>query len=237
MRIRSDTSVREFLFSNREEGYKSFQCSLMPTVDKDRVIGVRVPLIRAFVKDFKDSSRSREFLSELPHKFFEEDMIHALLINSIKDYDGCINLLREFLPYVDNWACCDVFAPVAISKNKERALVDIYSFIESAHTYTCRFGICMLMKFYLDSEFDTSYLHKVASVKSEDYYVKMMQAWYFATALAKQYESTVRYLEQKALDVWTHNKTIQKALESYRIDAKKKEYLKSLKIKRSANRN
>ena len=177
------------------------------------------------------SNNYLSFLDELPHKFFEENQLHAFIISEIKDYDECILYLNKFLPYVDNWATCDQMSPKVFKKNHSKLLDQIKVWIKSSKTYTIRFGIGMLMQYYLDDDFKLEYLEMVSNIKSDEYYVNMMIAWYFATALAKQYDSTIKIIEGKKLDVWTHNKTIQKAIESYRITFEQKDYLRSLKRK------
>ena len=226
---RSLSDRLEYLTSNTDPRYKEFQCSLIPTVPKERVIGVRVPLIRKYVKSVDKDMSMLDFMSELPHQYYEEDLIHALIINGIRDYSECINSLSLFLPYVDNWACCDILSPRGIKENKDLAVKDVFAFVESKELYTSRFGIKMLMDNYLDKDFRGEYPEKVASVKSDQYYLKMMQAWYFATALSKRYDDVVPYIEQNRLDTDTHNKTIRKAVESYRITDEQKAYLKTLK--------
>ncbi len=222
--------VRLKLFELQDEKYRDFQSKLMPTVDPEKIIGIRTPKLRRFSKEFEKTNMAQEFLNQLPHKFYDEDNLHAFLISAIKDYDESIRRLNEFLPYVDNWATCDMMRPIAFKKNRTALLKEISIWLKSDKAYTVRFGIEMLMVHFLDEDFNPEYLRSVASVKSEEYYVKMMIAWYFATALAKQYEITLPIIENKILDPWTHNKTIQKAVESYRISDEKKEYLKGLRV-------
>ena len=194
-------------------------------------IGIRVPVLRKFAKEFAKEAECEFFLQQLPHEYYDENMLHGLLISQIKDYEECIRLTERFLPYIDNWAVCDIMSPKVFAKHKEELLAKIKTWSQSSHVYTCRFGIETLMTHYLDKEFKTEYLEIPASVRSDEYYVKMMVAWFFATALAKQWEATIPYIEQKRLAPWTHNKTIQKSIESYRISPEQKEYLRSLKIK------
>ena len=194
-------------------------------------ISIRVPVLRKFAKEFAKEAECEFFLQQLPHEYYDENMLHGLLISQIKDYEECIRLTESFLPYIDNWAVCDIMSPKVFAKHKEELLAKIKTWSQSSHVYTCRFGIETLMTHYLDKEFKTEYLEIPASVRSDEYYVKMMVAWFFATALAKQWEATIPYIEQKRLAPWTHNKTIQKAIESYRISSEQKEYLRSLKIK------
>ena len=194
-------------------------------------ISIRVPVLRKFAKEFAKEAECEFFLQQLPHEYYDENMLHGLLISQIKDYEECIRLTESFLPYIDNWAVCDIMSPKVFAKHKEELLAKIKTWSQSSHVYTCRFGIETLMTHYLDKEFKTEYLEIPASVRSDEYYVKMMVAWFFATALAKQWEATIPYIEQKRLAPWTHNKTIQKAIESYRISPEQKEYLRTLKIK------
>ena len=219
------------LFELQDLKYKDFHSKLMPTVDPETVIGVRTPELRSFARELAKTSDAAEYIKILPHKYYEENNLHAFLLEKIKDYDVLIKALDSFLPFVDNWATCDLMSPPIFKKHKEELLEKIKEWIKSEHTYTVRFGIKMLMSFYLDDNFKAEYLELVAAVKSEEYYVNMMIAWYFATALAKQYGSAVAYLENRRLDKWVHNKTIQKAVESYRITEEQKEYLRSLRLK------
>ncbi len=219
----------EKLFELQDKEYKEFNQSLMPTVDKDTVIGIRVPVLRKYAKTHNYKNETA-FLKSLPHRYFEENNLHAFLIESIKDFDECINKLEEFLPYIDNWATCDMLSPKIFKSNTDKLLPYIKKWIRSKHTYTIRYGIGMLMRYFLDENYKKEYSELVLSAVSEEYYVNTMRAWYFATALSKQYESILPYLTKKRLDPWTHNKTIQKAIESYRITKEQKEHLKNLKI-------
>ncbi len=222
--------IREHLFSLKDDEYQKFQCKLMPGISKDKVMGVRTPVLRAYAKELFKSNKYEEFLKELPHDYYDEMNLHGFIISEFKDYDKVIEHLDAFLPYVDNWATCDLLSPKkAFKKNLDRLENDIVRWMNSKETFTIRFGIEMLMSFYLDESFNPKYLKWVSSVKSDEYYVNMMIAWYFATALAKQYDATLPYIEEKVLSDWTHNKTIQKARESFRITPEQKEYLKSLK--------
>lgn len=223
-------SIRERLFTLQDLQYRDFQCKLMPTVDQERVIGVRIPQLRALAKKLNGTPEAVRFMEQLPHQYYEEDNLHAFLLEQIKDYKSCIAALQRFLPYVDNWATCDSMSPKVFKKHHSELLQQIPKWLASKQTYTIRFGIGMLMGHFLDEDFDVSYLDMVANVTEEDYYVRMMAAWYFATALTKQYETTIPILEQKRLAPWVHNKTIQKACESYRISPEIKTYLKELKI-------
>ena len=226
--MKRDEIVTE-LFKMRDVDYAQFQGKLIPTVSADRVIGVRTPALRAFAKDLYKDPDIDEFLCATPHQYFDEDQLHAFVISLEKDFDKCIALLEEFLPFIDNWATCDQLSPKCFKKEQKKLLSYIKVWIKSNHTYTVRFAI--VMQHYLDDGFKTEYADMVAEVRSDEYYINMMIAWYFATALAKQYESIVPYIEERRLAVWVHNKAIQKSVESYRITAEQKEYLKTLKIK------
>lgn len=224
-------SITKRLFEMQDLAYKDFHGKLMPTVSGDRIIGVRTPHIRKFAKELMGSREAELFLEELPHRWYEENNLHACLIEGIKNYDDCVEALNRFLPYVDNWATCDMITPKSFKKHTDKLIWEIRRWIASEHTYTIRFGIEMLMKFYLDEAFSTEYSDMAAAVCSDEYYVRMMVAWYFATALAKQYDAVLPYLTGYRLETWTHNKTIQKAVESYRITPEQKDELKKLRIK------
>ena len=224
------TEIQQRLFALQDAGYRDFHAALMPTVDKALVIGVRMPALRALAKELKGTEPAADFMAQLPHKYYEENNLHAALIGHIRDFDACMAAVERFLPYVDNWATCDMMNPRALAKDKAALLERIRLWLQSSHTYTVRFGMEMLMNHFLEEDFREEYPALVASVQSEEYYVRMMQAWYFATALAKQYEAAVTYLEQRRLGAWVHNKTIQKARESFRVSQEQKEYLKSLKV-------
>ena len=225
------TELQARLFALRDEGYRDFTAKLLPTVEKERIIGIRTPDLRAFAKDFAKEPEAAAFLRELPHVYFEENGLHAFLIEKIRGYDECIAALDAFLPFVDNWATCDSLSPACFKKNHERLIADALRWLESERLYTVRFGIGVLMGHFLDGDFRPEYLERVAAIETEEYYLRMMQAWYFATALAKQYEAAVPYLEGRRLAPWTHNKTIQKAVESYRVTDGQKAYLKTLRGK------
>lgn len=223
--------IRKDLFEMQDLPFRDFQAKLMPDVEKDRVIGVRTPDLRRYAGQAAKNPDIEAFLEDLPHYYFEENNIHAFVIEKIKDYGKCMEEVERFLPYIDNWATCDMFSPKVFEKHKEELLEAIRCWIRSEKTYTVRYGIGMLMRFFLDEDFRPEYLELAAGVRSEEYYVNMMTAWYFATALAKQYESTVLYFENQRLDDWTHNKAIQKACESRRVSREQKEYLRTLKVK------
>ena len=223
--------IRQGLFALKDEKYKEFQKKLIPTVDENTVIGVRMPVLRKYAKDVSGTPGAVIFMQTLPHEYYEENNLDGMLIETMKDYDECIAYLEEFLPYVDNWATCDLISPRVFKKHKDELLVKIKEWMASDRVYTIRFGMEMLMTHFLDEDFKPEYLGMAADVHSEEYYVNMMIAWFFATALAKQYEASLPYIENHCMDRWTHNKTIQKAIESYRITDEQKRYLKSLKIK------
>ena len=224
-------SIRETLFSLREEKFAAFQARLIPNVAPERVIGVRTPALRKLAKTLRGSGQAEEFLKALPHEFFEENNLHAFLLCEMKDFEACVQAVEDFLPYVDNWATCDQMSPGVFRKNKQALLPHIRRWIASERCYTRRFGIGMLMSHFLDEDFREEYLSLVSDIRSEEYYVNMMIAWYFATALAKQYEAALPYLENRRLAPWVHNKAIQKALESFRVSDEHKAYLRTLKIR------
>ena len=222
--------AQELLFQLQDKGYRDFQSKLIPTIPVETIIGVRIPVIRKLAKEYGKDPESVEFLKQLPHTYYDENILHALLVAEIKDYEVCVKEVERFLPYVDNWAVCDIFSPKVFRKNKDKLIDKIREWTASGHPYTCRFGMGMLMTHFLDEDFRVEYLEIPAAVHSEEYYVNMMIAWFYATALAKQWDVAVGYIEKKCLDPWTHNKTIQKARESYRITREQKEYLKTLKV-------
>lgn len=219
------------LFELQDLAYRDFQSRLMPTVPKENIIGVRTPALRKYAAEFAGSGNAAEFMEALPHRYYEEDNLHGFLIEKIRDFEECMEALDAFLPYVNNWATCDMMSPKVLKKYPQELLEAVKRWISSEHVYEIRFAIGCLMKYYLDGNFTTQYADMAAAVKSEEYYIKMMQAWYFATALAKQPEQILPYIEEKRLEPWVHNKAIQKAAESYRITPEQKEYLKTLKIK------
>ena len=222
--------LQDKLFTMQDKQYAAFHANLIPGISKDSFIGIRVPELRKFAKEYAKEKEAVDFLNQLPHKYYDENMLHGLLISQIKNYEECIHLTDTFLHYVDNWAVCDILSPKVFAQNKEKLLAKIMIWCKSSHTYTCRFGIKMLMSLYLDKDFKKEFLEIPTTVKNDAYYVKMMVAWFFATALAKQWDSTIPYIEQKRLVSWTHNKSIQKAIESYRITSEQKAYLRTLKI-------
>ncbi len=221
--------ILAMLYEHQDEAYGDFQAKLTPGIPREQFIGVRVPQVRKLAKGIIKDEAHKDFLKALPHAFYDEDMLHGLLISEIKDYDLCIEEVEKFLPFVNNWAVCDIMSPKVFKKHKEELLLKIREWSASSHTYTCRFGMEMLMTHFLDADFEASYLEIPASVVSDEYYVNMMIAWFFATALAKQWEATIPYIENHRFSDWVHRKTIQKACESYRITQEQKTYLRSLK--------
>ena len=222
--------VAKLLFSKQDIKYRDFQAPLFPNIDKERMIGVRTPELKKIAKELYGSELANQFIETLPHQYFDENQLHAFLISLIKDYGTCLNEVERFLPYVDNWGTCDQLSPKVFAKHKDELIVSIKKWLKSKHTYTVRFAIGLLLGLYLDDSFNKEYMELVSQVKSDEYYINMMIAWYFATALAKQYDSAIKYIEEKKLSPWVHNKTIQKAVESYRISDEQKVYLKNLKI-------
>lgn len=223
--------IQAELFRLQDLKYREFQSKLIPGLREDEMIGVRTPALRKYARELSKQEGVEEFLKELPHLYFDENQLQAFLISAIKDYDQCIDAVNTFLPYVNNWATCDQLSPKVFKKHKRELLSQVEMWIKSEETYTIRFGIGMLMQHYLDEDFCGDYPRMVSEICSDEYYVNMMVAWYFATALAKQYDEVLPYIETGKLQRWTHNKTIQKAIESYRIRPEQKAYLKSLRIK------
>ena len=224
--------IRNELFDMQDLKYRELQTGIIPSRDPQTLIGVRTPALRSYAKQLAKREDLSDFLNDLPHHYFDEDQLHAFIISEMKDYGTCMAELEKFLPFVDNWATCDQMSPKIFKKHKEELLVKIREWIASDKPYTVRFGIGMLMQHFLDEDFDPAYPELAAGIRSEEYYVKMMIAWYFATALAKQYDAVLPYIENQRLDAWTHNKAIQKAIESYRITPEQKEYLRTLKIRK-----
>ena len=227
--------IRNELFSLQDLKYRELQTRIIPTVKPGTIIGVRTPELRSMAKRLGQSGKSDPFLDNLPHMYFEENQLHAFIISGIRDYAECVQALNRFLPFVDNWATCDQMSPRVFRKHRPELLEEIRKWLGSGETYTVRFGIGMLMEHYLEEDFDEAYPEMAASLRSEEYYVNMMTAWYFATALAKQYEAALPYIENHRLDDWTHNKAIQKAVESYRITPEQKDYLKTLKTRKQSS--
>lgn len=228
------TKITQTLFENADESYKNFHQSIVPRLPKERIIGVRVPVLRKIAKQLKkdESSKSlaNEFLQELPHEYYDEDMLHAIILSDERDFSTALKRTSEFLPYIDNWAVCDTFCPKAFGKNKKALWQEIEKWLESEKTFTVRFGIVNAMRFFLDEDFSAEKMKKVLEVSNEDYYVRMAIAWYMSVALVKQWEVAIKVIEDKSLGAWVHNKSIQKSCESFRLSAEQKQYLKTLKI-------
>ena len=221
--------IQERLFALQDKGYQEFSSKLIPTVPQEKIIGVRTPALRQLAREVIAAGAAETFLRELPHTYHEENQLHAFILSADKDYDSCLAYVNEFLPYVDNWATCDQMSPKVFKKHRPELLLQIKTWLKAEQTYTVRFAIGMLMAHFLDEDFDRSYLEMAAQIRSEEYYINMMIAWYFATALAKQYEAALPFIEDKRLSPWTHNKAIQKACESRRVSAAHKAYLRTLK--------
>ena len=222
--------IVDLLFSKQDIKYRDFQAPLFPNIDKERMIGVRTPELKKLAKELDGKEIAKKFIETLPHFYFDENQLHAFLISRIKDYQTCLKEVEIFLPYIDNWGTCDQLSPKVFAKHKDELIKSIKKWLNSDHVYVVRFAIGMLLCLYLDGDFKEEYLELVSNIRSNEYYINMMIAWYFATALAKQYSYAIKYIEDKKLDPWVHNKTIQKARESYRINDEQKAYLKSLKI-------
>jgi 3-methyladenine DNA glycosylase AlkD len=221
--------IQDRLFALRDEKNAAFVAKLIPNIPPETILGARTPALRKLARELRDSDAARAFLDELPHAYFEENCLHAFFLEQIKDFEACLTAAEGFLPFVDNWAVCDQMNPPAFRKHREALLPRIRLWLASGETYTVRFGVKLLMNLFLDESFAPEYLQMVSVIESEEYYVNMMRAWYFATALAKQWESSLPYLQEGRLDAWTHNKTIQKAVESYRISPEQKQLLRGLR--------
>jgi 3-methyladenine DNA glycosylase AlkD len=223
--------IREELFQLRDAEYRCFQMKLLPTVDPETIVGVRTPALRTLAKQLTSRQQAEDFLKDLPHRYFDENQLHAFLISEFRSFPACLEAVEQFLPYVDNWATCDQLAPKSFRRHRAELIGPIRRWVADERTYTVRFGLRMLMTHYLDEDFVPAFLELAASVRSEEYYVRMMVAWYFATALAKQYDAALPFLEDCRLDAWTHNKTIRKAIESWRVSSERKDCLRKLAIK------
>lgn len=222
-------NVTERLFELQDKAYADFHSGLVSNVPREKIIGVRVPDARRLAKEYGKDPESRDFLRALPHKYYDENVLHGILLSGLKDYEECVRAVEEFLPYVDNWAVCDILSPKVFRQHRTELIAKVREWSASEKTYTCRFGMEMLMTHYLDEDFRPEYLEIPAGVCSEEYYVNMMTAWFFATALAKQWDAAIPYLRDNRLGAWVHNKTIQKARESFRITQEQKAYLKTLR--------
>lgn len=232
-----DSYIKKRLFELCDREYREFNARLMPTVSKESIIGVRVPAVRSLAKELWGRGEIKVFLNNLPHTYFEENNLHAFLIEKIVDYDECMRATKEFLPYIDNWATCDMMRPKCFGKNKPRLICDTKEMLKSGDIYTVRYGLGMLMCHFLRDDFKEEYLQMAANASCGEYYINMMVAWYFAEALIKQYDSSIVFLEEKRLPAWVHNKALQKAIESNRIPKDIKEYLRRLKVKNSKQDN
>ena len=227
--MRSFTELQQQLFTLQDLKYRDFHSRLLPGIDKETIIGIRTPVLRKFAKEFGKTEKAKAFLQELPHQYYEENNLHMMLISEERDYEICLEQVKAFLPYIDNWATCDLPLPKCYAKHKEDLISEVKQWMASGKTYTIRYGIGVLMRLYLDEDFRPEYLEWVADIRSEEYYVNMMSAWYMATALAKQWDAAIPWLEEKRLSEWVHKKTIQKAIESYRITPEQKMHLRLLK--------
>ena len=225
-------SVREKLFSLSDPEYRAFQAPLIPNIPEDLFIGVRTPVLRRYARELSKTRAGAVFLDSLPHDYFDENQLHAFLLERVKPFESCLHKVNCFLPNINNWATCDQLNPIVFKSNREQLLPRIRIWLTSPHTYTVRFAIGMLMRYFLDDLFDDEYPELVANIRSDEYYINMMIAWYFATALAKQYDAVIPYLQERRLSEWVHNKTIQKAVESYRITDEQKQYLRTLRIRK-----
>lgn len=223
------TELQRSLFELQDLKYRDFQSKLLPKTEKEKIIGVRTPILRKFAKEFAKTKEAQKFLQELPHQYYEENNLHLMLVTQIRDYKKCLKEVTQFLPYIDNWATCDLPLPKCFEKHKAELIVDVKNWIVSNDTYTIRYGIGVLLRLYLDEDFKDEYPKLVSAVISDEYYVNMMIAWYFATALAKQWEAVIGYLKDRKLPEWVHRKTIQKAIESNRITEEQKAELRGLR--------
>ncbi len=226
-----DLTIRERLFALGDAAYADFTAKLTPNIPRERVIGVRTPVLRALAKELRGSEEAAVFLTQLPHVYFEENNLHGFLLESVRSFDDCIAAVERFLPYIDNWATCDQTSPRALIQEPQQLLSHVYVWLADAHPYTVRYGVETLMRHYLDARFSPEFPAAVAAIRSDEYYVNMMIAWYFATALAKQYDAVLPFLETRKLAPWTHNKAIRKAIESRRVSDARKAYLRTLQIK------
>jgi len=222
--------IQEFLLNNKDEKYRDFTLPLLPNIDEKTFIGVRLPIIKKYAKELDEESK-KEFLNSLPHFYHEENILHAFILSNIKDYDVFIDKIDKFLPYVSNWSVCDTICNKYLVKYKSQLIKEVYKWLKSKEVYRVRYAVKCLMNYYLDDDFKEEHIEKVKEVKLTEYYVRMMIAWYLATGLAKNYDSFIKVIEEKSFDIFTHNKAIQKAVESYRVSDEYKAYLKILKIK------
>ena len=222
-------TVLQALRERADKEYADFQAKLIPGVDRGLFIGVRTPDLKALAKEINGTKQAEDFLKKLPHRYFEENQLHVFLLNREKDFEKCLAGVEAFLPYINNWATCDQLSPAVFGKNKTALAKKAQEWIDSGETYTVRFGTGMLMRWFLDADFDIKYAKKVAKIRSDEYYINMMCAWYFATALAKQWDACIPFIEKGVLPEWVHNKAIQKSVESLRVTPEHKEYLRTLR--------
>lgn len=224
-------TIQQRLFELQDKGYAAFQSNLIPTLSKDLFIGVRVPVLRKLAKEYVTETESELFLNTLPHHYYDENILHAILLSEKKGYEECLEGVERFLPYIDNWAVCDILTPKVFKQYRHLLINKVRHYATSEHVYSCRFALVMLMSHYLDDDFEEEYLEIPAVIRSDEYYINMGIAWFYATALSKQWEATIPYLQEQRLAPWVHNKTIQKGRESFRITAEQKAYLATLKRK------
>lgn len=230
--IQNSDILQKQLFSLQDKTYRAFQSKLLPTVDPDTVIGIRTPVLRKFALAFSKTAEAHIFMENLPHTYYEENNLHAFLIECLGNFEKTVVALERFLPYIDNWATCDMMSPKIFAFQKEKLLPYIEKWLASDHVYTARFGLVMMMKHYLDENFSPYYLEKANAVIENSYYIEMAKAWFFAEALVKQYDHTIPYLQEKKLSPWVHNKTISKVCDSFRIAPETKKYLRTLRLKK-----
>ena len=223
--------IVKILYSCADKAYKDFQSKLIPCIDCHVFIGVRTPVLRKIAKDMVKSGTYKDFISKLPHKYFEENQLHAFVLSEIRDFNVVIDEIGRFLPYVDNWATCDQLSPLGFKKNSDKLLTYIQKWIKSKHVYTVRFGVLCLMRYFMDDKFDIKYVDIVADIKSKEYYINMMRAWYFATCAAKHFDEILPYFRDGKIDDWTCSRAIQKAIESYRVIPEHKVRLRQIKGK------
>ncbi len=222
-------NVTEKLFSLQDKEYREFHSRLMPNIAPERVIGIRIPVLRKLARELIKNGEAEGFIGTLPHFYYEENNLHAFIIEQIRDYDLLIKELDRFLLFVDNWATCDSLRPKAFAENTDRLIGDAFRWMSSSHEYTVRFGIEIMMLYFLDGNFKKDFPKRIAEIESDKYYINMMIAWYFATALAKQWDAVIPFIENNQLGTWIHNRTIQKATESLRITPEQKKYLRTFK--------
>ena len=223
------TDIQKYLISQGDAKYRVFTLPLIPNVDEKTFIGVRLPVIKKYAKDLSENERL-EFLNDLPHQYHEENLLHAFILSNMKDYDEFIKYVDAFLPYVSNWSVCDTICNKHLYKHLDKLIKEVYAWLKSKELYRVRYAVKCLMNYYLDEHFQDEHLRRVAQIKLTDYYVEMMNAWYIATGLAKNYDSFIKAIEEHRFDPVTHNKAFRKAIESYRVSEEHKAYLKTLNL-------